>query len=631
MPAVRPALPEAKRQVIRLVASGYTVKDGMTAVGRSYKSYENWRAADPDFAREITRVRMARESALRTGGDPKVAGLSFEDFRLKYLEQRTFSHQALWLDILEGREPQKLHPAMTFEDGDPSRVLITVPPNHGKSMTMSIEYPTYRICRDPNVRIIVVSKTQTMAKDFLFAIKQRLTSPKWVGLQTAYGGTDGFKGLDRQSQWTADRIYLGEHLRDSGEKDPTVQAIGMGGQIYGARADLIIVDDAVVLSNAAEFEKQIRWLTQEVASRLGPGGKLLVIGTRVAPVDMYSELRNPDRYISGRSPWTYLACPAVLRYAESPADWTTLWPKAAGAWEGTADQPDAKGLYPRWDGHHLSRVRNQIPARQWQLVYQQADVPDDATFPPALVMGSTNRARKPGPLKAGAWGHPRNGSEGMHAIMSWDPAGTGDAFVLIGSVDRVSGKRLIQQGISASHTTPRWYLEQLRLHADDYDLQDLVIEQNAYASWLIHDDAITEFCRSRGIRILPHYTGRNKQDPDFGVPSMASLFGGLTQREDGGRPDHDGKNLIELPDPDRSPGVKTLIEQLISWQPRKNARQLKMDGPMALWFFELRARQIIAGGRRQRQFYLDNEYLTGADRADRKVIRSDDAFRGFAG
>ena len=55
---------------------------------------------------------------------------------------------------------------------------------------------------------------------------------------------------------------------------------------------MIIVDDAVTLKNANEFEKQIRWLTQDVRSRLNPTGKLIVIGTRVASVDLYRELRN---------------------------------------------------------------------------------------------------------------------------------------------------------------------------------------------------------------------------------------------------------------------------------------------------------------------------------------------------
>ena len=59
---------------------------------------------------------------------------------------------------------------------------------------------------------------------------------------------------------------------------------------------MIIIDDAVTLSNANDFEKQIKWLQQDVRSRLNQTGKLIVVGTRVASVDLYKELRNPDRY-----------------------------------------------------------------------------------------------------------------------------------------------------------------------------------------------------------------------------------------------------------------------------------------------------------------------------------------------
>ncbi len=82
------------------------------------------------------------------------------------------------------------------------------------------------------------------------------------------------------------------------------EAVGIGGQIYGKRADMIIVDDAVTLSNANDFERQIKWLTQDVRSRLNPTGKLIIIGTRVASVDLYKELRNEDRYPGGLVPLT---------------------------------------------------------------------------------------------------------------------------------------------------------------------------------------------------------------------------------------------------------------------------------------------------------------------------------------
>ena len=611
----------AKDAVISAVAQGATIGEALLGIGYSRKTHDNWRADDPEYCRRLDEVKLIRKTAIDRGNDPDVAELSFADWRQRYLLTTTYPHQQNWVDILEGREPSWLHPSMIYEPGDPSRVLINTPPAHSKTMTVTIDWVTRELCLRPWSSTIVVSKTQTMAKDFLYAIKQRLTSPRYAALQAAYGGSDGFKASD--GSWTADRIYLDSALRDNGEKDPSVQAIGMGGQIYGARANTIIVDDAVVLSNANDYEKQIRWLIQEVASRLpAVGGRLIVIGTRVAPTDLYQELMNEDRYITGKSPWTYFASPAVLEFAEKPENWVTLWPKAAIPFPGDTTPPDEDGEYPRWDGHNLNRVRNQIPSREWALTYQQQGVDEDATFSATCVMGSIDRRRKPGPLKAGAWGHPRNGAEGMQTIMSVDPAGTGEAFVLIEAVDRPSKKRYILQAWSERNTTPSWYADLLEASADLYGIQHLVIEQNAYASWLIHDERITAYCRDKGIRMIPHFTGRQKQDPDFGVPSLAPLFGGIKRHVDGGRPDHDGNNLIELPDPDMSPGIKALIEQLIAWQPKKNARQLRMDGPMAMWFAELVARTIINSGERKTSF-IDNPYLSRGDRAERRVIPVD--------
>ncbi len=52
--------------------------------------------------------------------------------------------------------------------------------------------------------------------------------------------------------------------RTSTEKDPTVQALGIGGQVYGARANLIILDDCVTGANAHEWAKQLEWIQKEV-------------------------------------------------------------------------------------------------------------------------------------------------------------------------------------------------------------------------------------------------------------------------------------------------------------------------------------------------------------------------------
>ena len=612
---------EAQQKVIQGIAAGMSVEDAAATAGRTKKAYENWRSAEPDFARAVDEARAKRAEAVSRGASADVANISFEDFRKQFLDQETFPHQRAWIDVLEGRQPE-LHPAMTYTPGDKSRMLVNVPPGHSKSMTITIEYSLYRLVTDPNIRIIIVSKTQQLAKDFLWAIKQRLTSPRWAALQAAFGGPNGFKSAE--AGWSADRIYLSDELRTSGEKDPNIQALGLGGQIYGARADLILVDDAITLGNASDYEKQVRWLTQEVASRLpGSGGRLLVIGTRVAPVDLYSELMNPDRYISGKSPWTHLAMPAVLEYAEEPKDWKTLWPVAAEPWDGSeSTEADEHGHYPRWDGYHLARVRDQIPARIWSLTYQQLGVAEDSIFDPLCIAGSQQKRRRAGTLVAGAIDHPRRGMEGMYVVASMDPAMAGDTFTLVGAVDKQSQQRYLMNAWVKTSPTPEYIRSLIYQVTEEYRVNEWVIEQNAFQLFLVHDPEIRSFLQQRGVRLTGHYTGRNKQDPDFGVASLAPLFGSVRGVNDGGttgRKVHQGDNLLSLPRVDDAEGLKALVEQLITWQPGKLGKQQKMDGPMALWFWELRIREVLNIGRTT-QHFTKNPYASRRDTANRVVV-----------
>jgi hypothetical protein len=308
---------ESKSRLLEMIAKGFSVEDACKAVGKSSKTFYYYTKSDPDFDREVKLVRALKARGGQISDEDRA--MSFRDFRKEFMKSETFAHQQNIIDLIEDKSPSWLHPSMLFEQGIKNYVLVNMPPEHAKSMTVSIDYITYRICVDPNVRIKVVSKTQTMAKEFLYAVKQRLTSPFYVDLQRRFAPADGFKATS--DKWTQDAIYV---ERESGEKDPTLQALGIGGQIYGARADLIILDDCVTLSNSGEYEKQIRWIQQEVLTRIGPTGKLLIVGTRVDPIDMYRELRTNDRYPEGKSPWTYLAMPAVLEFDENPENWVTL-------------------------------------------------------------------------------------------------------------------------------------------------------------------------------------------------------------------------------------------------------------------------------------------------------------------
>ena len=602
-PGATLSAPEAKKRLLALIEEGVTVEDACRAVGKSVKSYEYYRASDPQFkeAIDLLRVIAKRKGVVST----EDAEISFEDFRSKYLNSKTFDHQRNITSLLEEGEPAWLHGNMTYEQGFKNYVLVNMPPEHAKSMTVSIDYVTYRIVTNPNVRIKLVSKTQGMAKEFLYAIKQRLTSPQWAELQRRYAPVEGFKAT--ADKWTADSIYL---ERDSGEKDPTVQALGIGGQIYGARADLIILDDCVTLANAGEYEKQLRWIQQEVLTRVGPTGKILVVGTRVDPMDMYREMRNPDRYPDNVSPWTYLAMPAVLEFKDNPKDWVTLWPKSDRPWDADATEPDENGLYPRWSGEHLRRRRGLIDPKTWAMVYQQQDVESSAIFAPECVRGSISGMRPIGPLIPGAPGQPAQLND-QYIVCSMDPAMSGDTFSIAYAGDRTTGKRYLLEASRMPAPTPQMIRDLIKGWTEKYKPKVWVIEKNAFQLFLTQDEEINRHLSSRGIRLVQHYTGANKMDAEFGVASMAGLFGSVDNQ---GK--HMKNNLLELPRADNE-HIKALIEQLITWSAGTKNKQ---DGPMALWFAETQMRDYINQAGAYGGSFVKNPYATRAQIASRKVV-----------
>jgi len=501
---------------------------------------------------------------------------------------------------------------MKYEKGiADNRILINIPPNHAKSITITVDYVTWKVAQNPNFRVLIVSQTQQLAADFLYAIKQRLTHPMYEDLQAAYAAGVGFNS--KTASWQATRVVFGDELRESSEKDPNIEAVGIGGQIYGKRADMIIVDDAVTLKNANEFEKQIRWLTQDVRSRLNPTGKLVVIGTRVAAVDLYKELRSPDRYPGGQVPWTYLAMPALLETHEDYNNWVTLWPYSDQPFDGqTENDKTEEGLYPRWNGKHLYAERQAMDASTWALIYQQQDISDDAIFDPICVKGSIDAMRKAGRLVPGHPGHPRD-LNGFSFVCGLDPAMVGDTAAVCYAIDRVTHKRYIVDAIKITRPTPAQIRQLIVDWTNLYTPAEWIVERNAFQSFLTQDEGIRQFLASKGTILREHHTGNNKWDAGFGVASMSTLFG--TKQQDG---KHHRDNLIHLPS-DQTENIKSLIEQLITWSPTTKG---KTDMVMALWFCEIKAREWLNQGIHTKH-HLNNPFLNRYERGKRIVVNID--------
>ena len=586
------------------------VEDGCKAAGKSLKTYEYYRRSDKVFADRMDRTRLGLRG--QSFIEEQTKDLDFAGFRQKFLKSKTFPHQQNLIDVIEGRDPSWLHPSMKYEKGlADNRILINIPPNHAKSITVTVDYVTWKIVNNPNFRVLIVSQTQRLAADFLYAIKQRLTHPMYEELQQAYAAGVGFKS--KTASWQATRVTFGDELRESSEKDPNLEAVGIGGQIYGKRADMIIIDDAVTLSNANDFERQIKWLTQDVRSRLNPTGKLIVIGTRVAAVDLYKELRNPDRYPGGLVPWTYLAMPALLESHEDPDQWKTLWPFSDAPFDGQEESDkNEEGLYPRWNGRNLFNERQAMDASTWAMVYQQQDISDDAIFDPVCVKGSIDGMRKAGRLVPGNPGHPRD-LNGFSFVCGLDPAMVGDTAAVCYAIDRISHKRYIVDAIKITRPTPAQIRQLITDWTNVYAPSEWIVERNAFQSFLTQDEGIRQFLASRGILLREHHTGNNKWDAGFGVASMSTLFG--TKQQDN---KHHRDNLIHLPS-DQTENIKALIEQLITWSPTTKG---KTDMVMALWFCEIRAREMLNQGLHQTH-HMKNPFLSRYERGKRTVINID--------
>lgn len=600
--------PDAKKKLLSLVSNGVNIYEAVESLGYSRQTYEGWRKGDSAWAQEISRARRLNVVGNANTRD-RGPMIPFGEFSEKYLKARVFPHSQNVVDLIEGREPGWLHPAMTYQRAEKDLVIVNMPPEHAKTMTFTINYSVYQTVMNPNIRGLVVSKTRDMAMKMLYAIKARLTEPAYADLIEAYAPGGGFDG--GSAKWTQDTIYLNPEIRDSGEKDPTWQALGIGGHIYGARADVIILDDVVDLSNAHDHAKQIDWILSEVMSRLSPHGVLIMVGTRLAPQDLYMEIQNERLYPDETSPWTYLAMPAVLEFDDDPEKWVTLWPRSNQSELGMRgmQQADTDGLYPKWNGPRLATKRSRMTPALWARVYQQQQVGMDTVFLPEDVQGCINGARNVGLIPTGKAGVRPQGMSGLTVVAGLDPATSGFTSMVVIGLDLHEKKRYLLDVFNKANCKPDEIRETIYRLTEKYGVTEWVVETNGFQGFLVHDREVNQFLASRGTIMRPHFTGNNKQDPDFGVSAMAGLFKGWRE----------GHNLIELPSTHMSEGVKALVEQLCVWMPQMSKKQ-KTDAVMALWMAETACIRRIEMASTFIRSHTRNPFLTRYDRSQQSSV-----------
>jgi len=626
-PGKRRFTPEqAKKAFIEFLAAGYNVAASVERTGRSRKAYEYWRKNDPEFKARVDVIMSTRKVDTNTREEKRLEAreMGFAAWRLKYLGQVTFPHHMQWIDLLEGKDPRDLHPSQVYEQGRRNKLVINCPPNHGKTTVVTMDYVTYLICTNPAVKIAIISKTSDMAEDMVYGVKTRLTHSDHADLIRDFAPEGGF--LATADEWSANRIRLASADRDPSDKDPTLQGLGLGSQVYGKRLDRVFVDDAVDGENAAGWQKQMRWLQVEVSSRPGASGVVCIIGTRISPADLYWQLRNPENFQSGKSPWTYLSQPAVLDDSGERDDWVTLWPRATTSWYSDHDDcwcdtddcrhGDKDGLFPRWDGLHIGGVKDDLDANVWLQAYMQKEVGGNAAFPSYGITAATNNGRVPGRI-GGLYSVP----DDVYVIGAVDPATTGFAGLLVGAVQQGTGKRFIYDAWNVKHPTPEELKDRIKAITLEYGVNEWRIEKTGLLTMFTQDFELNQWLNVRGVRLKEHYTGKNKWDVNFGVASMSPLFGRWQDMEDGTQKQI-MEPLIELPRI-HNDGLRALKQQLTIWTPELDPKKTPCDMVMALWFFENGAREKakVVGITGQRRF---SGLVSPQERAKAAVINLSD-------
>lgn len=141
------------------------------------------------------------------------------------------------------------------------RLLVNMPPRHGKSELGTIAYPAYRLRHAPQLRIVIGAYNQTLAERF---------SRKIRALYLAQGGLV-----------SPDRNTAADWETPAGGG---VRAVGVGGGVTGHGADLIILDDPIKSRAEAESatyrEATWDWWRNDIRTRLEPGGCVVLTQTR---------------------------------------------------------------------------------------------------------------------------------------------------------------------------------------------------------------------------------------------------------------------------------------------------------------------------------------------------------------
>lgn len=394
------------------------------------------------------------------------------------IEQKWFHRE--WQDILTRHD----------------RAVIFSAIDHGKTTGLSIARPLWQLGRNPTDKGCIISDTAGQAVKCLTAVKANIEANELVH--------DVFPSLKRENfrTWRDDSILI-EPDRPTTAKDFTIQAVGQGGAIMGARLNWILIDDVLNLDNTwteDQRNKVIEWYQTTVLSRLVKGGKVWVPGTAWHPGDLMHWLEQTGEFHVARYP-------AV----ESRDD---FFKREGREFEGELFDYDGEGRVPiwpeKWPAAALrERQRQLTPFRFAQQFMCRAT--DEALTPFTDSALAKCKLRGRGlPYSPDDWDGPVFTGVDLAAGRTRRHAQT--VFFTVGLTD--DGDRYVLDVRSG-----RWHLSQIEAIMNDVFARFggiFMCEDNALQALLVQ-----LFQRDSVIPVRPYTTTKKKADPGFGIEAIA--------------------------------------------------------------------------------------------------------------
>ena len=187
-----------------------------------------------------------------------------------------------------------------FAEGRVRRLVITMPPQHGKSVGATTLLPAYLLGLDPDCRVAIASYSASLASKFNRRVQRILDTREYGAIFPETTIKQGTK--------PAGYIRTADEVEIIGRRG-SLLSVGREGSLTGNRVDCFILDD--LYKDAMEANSPIvrancwEWYTSVVRTRMHNASRELIVFTRWHEEDMIGRLRRTEPFVDFES-WAQL-------------------------------------------------------------------------------------------------------------------------------------------------------------------------------------------------------------------------------------------------------------------------------------------------------------------------------------